>query len=78
LESQAHLAQVVFAGRGVGLGFGPGECREQQSGENANDGDHHQQLDQSESLFKATNLSHTALDSPPGHGSREIRNPDCV
>ena len=48
LQSHAHLPQMVLACGGAGLSLGPGERREQQCRENADDGDDHQQLGERE------------------------------
>jgi len=40
--------RIVFAGGSVRLLLGPRQRRQQQAGENGNDGNHHQQLNQRE------------------------------
>ncbi len=70
LQSHAHLAQVVLAGGGVGAVLGLRENREEQCGQNSNDGDDHKHLDQRESDFFAIIWFHTDVDSPQGGDSR--------
>jgi hypothetical protein len=48
VQSQAHLTQVVFAGRGAHLSLGHREHREKQRGENTDDGNDRQEFDQRE------------------------------
>ena len=47
-KGKADLAEVVGATGSLCLVLGLAECREQQRGEDRNDGDHHEQLDQGE------------------------------
>ena len=51
LVSLGHRAEVVGTLHAVGLGFGLGESGQQHAGEDADNGDHHQQLNQSECFF---------------------------
>jgi hypothetical protein len=48
LQGESHLVQVVFAGSGAGLSLRHGERRKEQGSQNANDGDDHEEFDQSE------------------------------
>ena len=70
LQSQSHLVQVILACNGVSAGFGQRQGRQQQGGQNANDGDHHKQLHQREPFFSAAITSHIGLDSSEGCDSR--------
>src|SRR5213083_125336 len=45
LQRKAHLMQMIFTNRGMGLGLSPAECRKQQRGQNGDDGDDHQKFD---------------------------------
>src|SRR5207249_2701062 len=47
LPGQHHLAAIVHAGDGVGPALGLGQGRQEQASEDGDDGDDHQQFDQS-------------------------------
>ena len=48
LQRDAHLMQVVLAGRGTGLGLGFGDRWEQEGSQDTYNGDDHQEFDQGE------------------------------
>ena len=48
LYAQTDLFQVVQADRSLRPGFGPGQNRQHQGGENGDDGNHHEKLNQRE------------------------------
>ena len=50
LPAQAELLLIVQAADPLGHFLGPGQRRQQQRGENANDGNHHEQFEQRERL----------------------------
>jgi len=50
LQREAYLVQAVFARRRASAGFGPEEDRNEQSCQNGNNGDNHQQFEQTEGL----------------------------
>jgi len=61
LQGQSHLVQMVLTGCGAGLGFGLQERREQQRGQNANDGDNHEQFNQGKGSSIPALSSHVTL-----------------
>ena len=48
LQSQPHLAQMVLASRGMGLALALGERRQEERGQNGDNGNHDEQFHQSE------------------------------
>jgi hypothetical protein len=57
VDAETDLPQIVDASRALRRCFGPGQCRQQQRRENADDGNHHEQFDQGESrVFMATSF----------------------
>lgn len=51
LRCQIDLPQVVRAVRPLGNGFGAPRSSQEKRGQNADDGDNHQQFDQSKTRF---------------------------
>jgi len=62
VEGQAHLPHVAEAGHALRLGLGLGERRQQQGGQNGDDGDDHQQFNQREGAW-----------TPPRHTDQGTR-----
>ena len=54
---------MIFAAGGVRVGLGLRECREQQRGQNGNNGDHQEEFRQRQSRFRPAVASHIGLDT---------------
>ncbi len=51
LKRNHHLPQVAHTSDALGASFGPAERRQQQSGENRDDGDDDEKLDERKPVF---------------------------
>ena len=70
MDAETDLPHIVDAIRALRRRFCAGQSREQQRGENAEDGNNHQKLNQGEAGTHLAVCCHNSLDSSSGYASR--------